>query len=141
MIAGTMNVTAPDGFWEPVRESLIGNLFGNVPKLNGRGILVDPPQPAHAKPLVTYISRQASGRHLLEKDHEGLVQALKELESEGICEVRVAQMERMSLRDQLELISRSTVRHDSSLFELRGRLTVRKVLLGVHGNGLTVSRG
>jgi hypothetical protein len=34
------------------------------------------------KPIVTYISRQSTGRRLTPKDHEGLVKVLRELEEE-----------------------------------------------------------
>jgi len=70
-------------------------------------------------PFVTYIVRQGGARRLAESDHEGLVKALKELELGGICQVNVAQMEKMSLEQQIEVMARSTV------------------LVGVHGNGLT----
>lgn len=104
-----MNVTVPDGFWEPVRKSLVGNLLGYVPMLDARGVVYSPPQAASTRPLVTYISRQGGGRRLLEQDHQGLVKALTELESEGICEVNVVVMEQLSLRDQINQVARSTV--------------------------------
>lgn len=107
MIAGTMNTTIPKGFWEPVRRSLLKNVFGHVPS------------PDQRRPLVTYISRQTSGRRLREEDHQNLVNELERLQLEGLCEVRVVAMERLSLHDQLDLAARTTV------------------LLGVHGNGLT----
>ncbi|KAF8193270.1 hypothetical protein K438DRAFT_1829391 [Mycena galopus ATCC 62051] len=112
MIAGTMNVTAPPDFWAPVRASLWQNILapGFTPNT-----LQDPSR----LPLVTYISRQGSGRRLVAADHDALVAALKELEAEGVCEVQVAAMERMSAMEQIELVARSTI------------------LVGVHGNGLT----
>lgn len=103
MIAGTMNVSAPDDFWAPVRASVWQNVLGAAP---GQGVEKDS---VPGRPLVTYISRQGSGRRLVEKDHEGLVAALRELESAGICEFELAAMERLTLRDQIELVSRSTV--------------------------------
>ncbi|KAJ7274863.1 hypothetical protein C8J57DRAFT_1177726 [Mycena rebaudengoi] len=116
MIAGTMNVTAPPDFWAPVRASMWRNVFGFVPSSGD-------PDPAGAasgvRPLVTYISRQGGGRRLDERDHLALVQTLRELEADGLCAFHLAAMERMSLRDQIELASRSTI------------------LVGVHGNGLT----
>lgn len=142
MIAGTMNVTAPEGFWEPIRETVLTNLFGYVSKLNERGVIVHPPQVARTKPIVTYISRQGAGRRLIEKDHDALVQALMELDSEGICEVHVVQMERLSLAEQIEIASRSTVRivpwHLCGEPRLMNDI-MGKVLVGVHGNGLTVN--
>ncbi|KAJ7152671.1 hypothetical protein C8R43DRAFT_923814 [Mycena crocata] len=111
MIAGAMNVTTPDDFWAPVRASVWQNALGFVPDA---GV-----QEPTAVPLITYISRQSAGRRLVEKDHDGLVTALRKLEAEGICSFEIARMERMSVREQLELVSRSTVK------------------VGVHGNGLT----
>ncbi|KAJ7773830.1 hypothetical protein B0H16DRAFT_1303994 [Mycena metata] len=110
MIAGTMNVSAPPDFWAPVRTSLWRNTLGTVPVLKNT---------IHRPPLVTYISRQGSGRRLVAEDHDALVTALRALEVDGVCEFRLAVMERMTLREQIELVSRSTI------------------LVGVHGNGLT----
>jgi hypothetical protein len=110
MIAGTMNVTAPDGFWTPIQKSLVQNILGYLPTVEGRGVDVSQLEAVSTKPVVTYISRQVAGRRLLEKDHEGLVGALRELETEGICEVHVAMMERMTVKQQIELVARSTVR-------------------------------
>ncbi|KAJ7129079.1 hypothetical protein C8R46DRAFT_1363306 [Mycena filopes] len=109
MIAGAMNVSAPTDFWAPVRTSLRRNTLGAVPL----------PENAIGRPLVTYISRQGGGRRLVQADHEALVAALRALEAEGVCEFQMAAMERISLREQIELVSRSTI------------------LVGVHGNGLT----
>ncbi|KAJ7135780.1 hypothetical protein C8R44DRAFT_388680 [Mycena epipterygia] len=113
MIAGTMNVSAPDDFWTPIRASVWQNVLGAAPDQGVEKLSVP------KRPLVTYISRQGSGRRLVEKDHEGLVAALRALEDAGICEFQLAAMERLTLRDQIELVSRSTI------------------LVGVHGNGLT----
>ncbi|KAJ2925006.1 hypothetical protein H1R20_g12078, partial [Candolleomyces eurysporus] len=122
MISGTMNVTAPTGFWEPLRSALARNLFGYVPEVKSDGKpLVPPPFKGNAgsRPIVTYISRQSTGRRLTDESHQGLVAALRELEEEGICTVRIPILEHMSLRDQLAEVASSTI------------------LVGVHGNGLT----
>lgn len=99
MVGGTMNVAAPDDFWAPVRQSLVQNVLGYVPDVEGQ-----------IKPIVTYISRQGVGRRLRESDHEALLDGLAELKAEGICEVQIAKMELLSLREQVELAARSTVR-------------------------------
>ncbi|KAG6879083.1 hypothetical protein C0992_005291 [Termitomyces sp. T32_za158] len=70
-------------------------------------------------PFVTYIVRQGSGRRLADADHQEFVKALKELEWSGLCQVYVAQMEKMTLAQQMEIMARSTI------------------IVGVHGNGLT----
>jgi hypothetical protein len=110
MIAGTMDVAVPPNFWDPVRLTIIRNFMGYVPSFNSRGVVISPPQAVSSAPIVTYVSRQGTGRRLIEKDHQDLVATLRELEKEGICEFKIARMERMSLRDQVELASRTTVR-------------------------------
>jgi hypothetical protein len=46
---------------------------------------------------------------LCDTGHEGLVQALRDLEREGICTVNVVRMETMSVKDQVAVAARSTV--------------------------------
>ncbi|KAF8996225.1 hypothetical protein BDQ17DRAFT_1392068 [Cyathus striatus] len=120
MIGGAMNITVADDFWEPVRQSLVQNLLGYIPKIeNSKGVVRAPLTEERKMPVVTYISRQGGGRRLIHEDHLGLVNALEELESEGICEVNIAMMERMSMKEQIAAAARSTI------------------IVGVHGNGLT----
>ncbi|KAG7086793.1 hypothetical protein E1B28_002721 [Marasmius oreades] len=107
MIAGTMNVTVPEGFWEPIRHSVLNNLLGYIPKFDA----------VSSKPVVTYITRQR--RTLIHSHHRALVRELRKLRVEGICEVLVVRMEEMTLKQQIELAARTTI------------------MLGVHGNGLT----
>jgi hypothetical protein len=111
MIAGTMDVAVPPNFWDHVHLTIIRNLMGYVPSFNSRGVVISPPQAVSSAPIVTY---EGTGRRLIEKDHQDLVATLRELEKEGICEFKIARMERMSLRDQVELTSRTMVRltHD-----------------------------
>ncbi|KAJ6476926.1 hypothetical protein C8R45DRAFT_1008269 [Mycena sanguinolenta] len=112
MIAGAMNVTAPHDFWAPIRASLLRNVLAP-------GLIPDSTHGPPSLPLVTYISRQGTGRRLVAADHNALVVALQELEAEGLCEVRVAVLERMTLAEQIELVAKS------------------RLIVGVHGNGLT----
>ncbi|GLB38988.1 putative protein of unknown function (DUF563) [Lyophyllum shimeji] len=119
MISSTMAVNTSTDFWEPIRRITIQNVVGHVPEINYRGVVVSPRWAASEMPFVTYIVRQGGARRLAESDHEGLVKALKELEGEGICQVNVVQMEKMTLEQQIEVMARSTV------------------VVGVHGNGLT----
>ena len=123
MIAGAMDVNAKKGFWEPVRQAVVNGFLGYVPVVNEHGAAVAPDSrgKSSALPLVTYVSRQGSLRRLSEPDHEGLVVALEGLEMEGVIRFRQARMEKMVFREQIELAARSTV------------------MVGVHGNGLTVS--
>ncbi|KAI8975904.1 hypothetical protein BD414DRAFT_423543 [Trametes punicea] len=69
--------------------------------------------------VVTYISRQASRRHLLDDDHAALVEALQEMCGKHGWELNVVEAEKLSKEEQLAIAARTTV------------------MLGVHGNGLT----
>ncbi|KAI0674799.1 hypothetical protein C8Q78DRAFT_1075167 [Trametes maxima] len=69
--------------------------------------------------VITYISRQASRRHLLEPDHTALVKALEDMVKKHGWELNVVQAEKLSKEQQLSIAARTTV------------------MLGVHGNGLT----
>ncbi|KAJ7053354.1 hypothetical protein C8F01DRAFT_996845 [Mycena amicta] len=109
MIAGSMNVSVPEDFWRPIRETLWESFWGDRSSVAS----------LRSRPLVTYISRQGGGRRLVQADHEMLVASLYELEAEGICDVQVVRMEQMTLKEQVDLMRNSTI------------------LLGVHGNGLT----
>ncbi|KAG6910712.1 hypothetical protein DXG01_008242 [Tephrocybe rancida] len=127
MIAGTMNVTVPDSFWSPIRDTLVTNLLGYLPTpapTREPKMVHGVPEPL-PKPLVTYVSRQgANTRRLLAKDHETLLSAFSDLEAQGVCEFREARMEELSLREQVELAARSTHElwmppsHRSAVFEI-----------------------
>ncbi|TFK25334.1 hypothetical protein FA15DRAFT_590707 [Coprinopsis marcescibilis] len=128
MIAGTMSLVAPDGYWEPIRKSLVRNTIGYVPAIDSKGRILrssmpasrsDELEPAHEKPVVTYISRQGAGRRLNEEDHVRLVESLRGLESEGLCRFEMPMMEKLTINGQLAVGARTTI------------------LVGVHGNGLT----
>ncbi|KAF9458387.1 hypothetical protein BDZ94DRAFT_1173734 [Collybia nuda] len=119
MVASTMTVDVASDFWEPIRKATLTNMIDYVPILNHHGHVIAPSQAASDRPLVTYISRQGGGRRLRQDDHDGLVNALKELERAGLCHFHVPQMEKMSLNEQLQLIAKTTI------------------LVGVHGNGMT----
>ncbi|KAI0768686.1 hypothetical protein BD413DRAFT_614201 [Trametes elegans] len=69
--------------------------------------------------VITYISRQASRRHLLDPDHAALVEALEEMTRKHGWELNVVEAEKLSKEQQLSIAARTTV------------------MLGVHGNGLT----
>ncbi|KAJ3538606.1 hypothetical protein NMY22_g5094 [Coprinellus aureogranulatus] len=121
MIGTTMNLTAPRHYWEPVRKSIMTGLFGHAPEVADSGKPVSPPlfapdsdrsssdssivDPSRNLPIVTYISRQKTGRRLIAADHEGLVAALKGLEKEGLCILRIPVMERLSFKDQFAEIA------------------------------------
>jgi hypothetical protein len=117
MIASTMTInTAPD-FFEPLRRTAITNLLSYLPIVNTWGAAVTPPASDDVEshdvqpvlPVVTYVSRQGGGRRLREADHEGLVQALRDLEKVGMCEVNVVQMEKMNVKEQVAVAARTTV--------------------------------
>lgn len=56
-----------------------------------------------------YLNRQKTGRRLDEESHESLVEALEALEEGGVCELQIVRMEEIGLREQIRLVSRSTV--------------------------------
>ena len=99
-----MAVSAPDGFWSPVRETLVKNVVGHLPATPKYD------KPERIVPWVTYISRQGGGRRLLTSDHERLVASLQVLAEGGICRFRVVQMETLSTKEQIEVAASSTVR-------------------------------
>ncbi|KAJ6570957.1 hypothetical protein DFH09DRAFT_916709 [Mycena vulgaris] len=107
MIAGAMNVTAPKDFWAPVRESLWARilpytLVPNVlhsPKDVDEGVL----------PVVTYMRHGSGSGRLVTADHDALVAALRGLKADRICEVWIADLDRMTPKQQAYLASRSTI--------------------------------
>lgn len=119
MISPTMVVSPVPAFFEPIRRTVLESLLGHTPVLGERGAVVGAVaggggRVAHYggrsdRPIVTYVSRQDTGRRLLGADHDGLVRALRGLEGEGVCEVVVAEMEGMSVAEQLAVVARSTV--------------------------------
>jgi hypothetical protein len=122
MISATMSITPAPKFFEPVRRTAIMNLLGYLPILNARGAITGVSTLHHRDPVlsnnlisdlpvVTYISRQAAGRRLSNADHEGLIQALRELENEGVCKINVVAMETMDVKEQVAVVARSTVCH------------------------------
>jgi len=121
MISPTMSIKAAPDFFEPIRRAAITNLLGHFPILNARGAVVGITT-SHDKndilshdiqsdlPIVTYISRQGGARRLSDADHEGLVQTLRGLEGEGVCKVNIVRMETMTVKEQVAVVARSTVR-------------------------------
>jgi protein O-GlcNAc transferase len=135
MMSSTMAVNTIPTFFEPVRRTALESLLGYFPVLSERDAVVrsvsgsDHVQKYSERtdlPTVTYISRQGTGRRLISADHDGLVRALRALEAEGLCEVVVAEMEGMTVAEQLAAIAKSTVSLFLSLllFYPRRRLTL-----------------
>ncbi|KAF7761931.1 hypothetical protein Agabi119p4_9923 [Agaricus bisporus var. burnettii] len=110
-----------EGFWSPIRKLMTLNLLGYIPTFESptNRTVISPSHVKSSKPVVIYLNRQKTGRRLDEESHESLVEALKGLEEDGICEVQIVRMEEVGLREQIRLVSRSTI------------------MVGVHGNGLT----
>jgi hypothetical protein len=112
-----MILNPPLDFFEPVRRTVVMGLLGYLPIVDARGAVTAPHDDDDVEshdvqsvlPIVTYISRQGRGRQLSDASHEGLVQALRDLEQEGLCEVKVVRMETMSVKEQVALAARSTV--------------------------------
>lgn len=103
-----MDVTPPIHFWEPLRRRVVKHMVGYLPILDETGAVSS--YPDSPLPLVTYISRQGGIRKLAADAHNGLIEALRGLEREGLCEVKVATMENLPFPRQIELVARSTVR-------------------------------
>lgn len=143
MIAGTMSLPARDDFWAPVQQSLVRGVLGFLPVLDDRGLVASPPHAATSKPVVTYISRQGAGRRLRDGDHAGLVAALEEMEREGVLELNVVMMELLGLKEQIGVAAKSTVGFgffSLGLLMMWDPAIFVQIILGVHGNGLTVSQ-
>jgi hypothetical protein len=64
-----MNVK--DLYWEPIRQSVVA--FAIPPTRKAKAIADG------STPVITYISRQKTGRRLKDEDHESLVMALYRL--------------------------------------------------------------
>ena len=118
MLSSTQNMTVPDRFWEPIRKSVTQQLWGYTPQVTNSGRPASTPRFApdsdaagidKSLPIVTYISRQTTGRRLIESHHEELVAALRMLEIEGVCTVRMPVMEKLTLKEQLAEVASSTV--------------------------------
>lgn len=99
MTAIANKIPASPNWWLPVRRNVLK--FAGA---SSESILADP------KPVITYISRQGRGRSLVQEDHDGLVEALKGLETRYGWEVNIAIMEKYSKLEQLRLAARTTVR-------------------------------
>ena len=67
------------------------------------------------RPLVTYISRQNSRRHLTDDSHEGLVKALKKRSEQVGFELVIVAAETLSKEEQIALAARTTVSLHSCL--------------------------
>ncbi|WVO17415.1 hypothetical protein L204_105107 [Cryptococcus depauperatus] len=136
-VAGALQVgTTSKWWWEPVRRAVLRyagldediiarNLEGHGAVdpvlLHGAGVDVVEPLslPGTYNPVITYISRQNSRRHLTPESHADLVNALTERAKKLNWELVIVEAEKMSKEEQ---------------FALAGRTTI---MLGVHGNGLT----
>ncbi|KAF7378137.1 EGF domain-specific O-linked N-acetylglucosamine transferase [Mycena sanguinolenta] len=97
MIAGAMNVTVPPNFWAAVRSTLWRGVlyYKYVPDM-----VMSPQDVEEYGPVCTYISRQEGfDRRLSAADHDGLIEALREVHAEALCNVRVVTLERMTLRE------------------------------------------
>ncbi|KAG8723600.1 hypothetical protein FRC09_002622 [Ceratobasidium sp. 395] len=102
-------------WWAPVRRNVLN--FIGVPEEELVGATEDG---VSLRPVITYVSRQGWGRRMLkEKDHLGLVKALRGLEAKYGYEVNIVKLDKMTRDEQIRLVGRTTI------------------LMGVHGNGLT----
>ncbi|KAE9405531.1 hypothetical protein BT96DRAFT_1062841 [Gymnopus androsaceus JB14] len=124
LIGGATNLDAEIGFWEPFRINVLHNMLGYIPAHGTKGSSLEevglPLGDPARKPIVIYFSRPGmERRRLSDEAHESLVFALRELEKEGIYELYIPDIEKISLSEQLELAAKTTI------------------MLGVHGDELT----
>ncbi|KIM32505.1 hypothetical protein M408DRAFT_20780 [Serendipita vermifera MAFF 305830] len=98
-----------DMWWEPIRQSVVA--FALPPGQKSRT--------SRSKPVITYISRQKTGRRLRDADHDALVLELYRLGRDHGYEVNIPMMEDLDKSSQVTLLGRTTI------------------LVGVHGNGLS----
>ena len=111
-------------WWEPVRRAVlrfadvdeevlsIGVRAAAQAEKEKNGVVALPG--LGEKVVVTYINRQGVRRHLIDEDHQRLIQELSKLcESKG-WEFNDVKAERLTKEQQLELVARTTVR--SSIF-------------------------
>jgi capsular polysaccharide biosynthesis protein len=90
-------------------------------------------------PKVVYIDRQASKRRLRHEDHLGLMDTLLSLRDSGRIAFKHAKLEDLSHAEQVTMVSDADVSrvggYDDG--EWWAALTRVKIIVGVHGNGLT----
>lgn len=105
--------------------------------INSAGIVISPPK--STAPIVTYVSRQNGVRSFSPEAHNGLVTALRKLEEEGICHFDVVAMEDLTFSKQVEIVARTTAsRSLLVLVRIQSNILSSQIMVGIHGNGLTV---
>lgn len=114
-------------WWEPVRREVL-RFAGVEEKAMGLGIEIEEEREkvlkalgenqnalsvqipiAKEKTVITYISRQAARRHLIQEDHELLVASLKEMSARKGYELIIIEAEKLSKDEQLSIMSKTTV--------------------------------
>jgi hypothetical protein len=102
-------------WWEPVRRRVLR--FAGVPQ-SVLNIGTDP-LPTGRKVVITYISRQASRRRLVESDHKALVEALLAVCDQKGWKLNVVFAEQLTRDEQLQLAARTTVSRSNAACHLR----------------------
>ena len=62
-----------------------------------------------SKPVVTYLSRQKTGRRLSDESHDALVEELEVMDKTGLMEYRFEEFEHLSIPEQWARIALTTV--------------------------------
>ena len=65
--------------------------------------------PGSYMPIVTYISRQSSRRHLTDESHQSLVKAMEKRSKEVGFEFIIVEAEKLSKEEQIALAAKTTV--------------------------------
>ena len=92
-----------DEVWEGERERAVKALRGD------RNTLFVQVPIAKEKAVITYISRQATRRRLIQEDHELLVASIREMAARKGYELIVIEAERLPREEQLGIMARTTV--------------------------------
>lgn len=123
------------GWWEPVRkavtrfagaEVLVPSVQSEKQIVLGTGKEKDQDLPMPEKVVITYISRQASRRRLIEDQHQVLVAALQDLAQRRGWELNVIQAEKLTKDEQVRAVAKATVR---CLPRVRALIIVLTVLI------------
>lgn len=95
------------------------------------------PKPSASRPVITYLSRQKTGRRLTDQGHLDVIEELQAIAKTGKAEYRMEVFEDVPVPEQWARLARTTVCHLCRQSKDTGRLTSRQIFVAVHGNGLT----
>lgn len=154
-------VPAPDDWWDPIRSTLMFSLDipdePIAPRRKSLAAVYEAVGPLHptltdqppSSAVLTYVNRQGTGRrHLNESSHDSLMDALYEIEGEGLARMSPLLLSRLAnCLDQLTDLSLDQRLSPSEVYDAKmeklpkseqlGLSSRTDILIGVHGNGLS----